>query len=391
VRSTPPARSDARDPRPSAPALTSGASGRVRPTRARPKPGRPKGEFTQHRRLDRLREILDGEPRGLTLAEIAALLRVTPRSVRRYLRELDGTGEGDDLDILESVATGPGGAHRWRIKPGERGRAVPLRRAQAYAVLATRRALDVLRGSALFDEVDLALGLIAKVAQTPYRAQGRAQISGERSLEDRFFFLPGAARSYTARGEDVDELFRAVADLRVLRFRPRARAGEPRADRLVFHPYAMVVHKGALMVLGAQAGASPRQASEGAEAVVVAFDTMTEIRASETEHFVLPESFDVNDYVHGEFGVASPGALGPRAIVEFDARVGDEIRARKWHKDQRTATSPDGRVRLSVPVVSPDAFASWVLSFGDAARVVEPPDVVRHVAEVLERAAQRYR
>jgi len=357
----------------------------ARTTKARaPRVGRPTGKFTQHRRLDKLRELLEGEPKGLTLEELARSLRVNQRSVRRYLRELDGTKDKDNFDQLESVPTAPGAAHRWRIKPGERGRAVTIRRAQAYSLLSTRRALDVLKGSALFDEVDLALSQIEKIAQTPFRTQGRGEISGERGLEGRFFWNPPPARSYAARGEDLDEVFRAVADLRVLRYRPRTRAADPKAERIIFHPYAMVVHDGSIVVLGVRSHA---RITDGAE--VIALESMGEIRASETEHFDLPPSFDVTQYVHGEFGLGRPSKT--RIIVEFDARVADEIRAKKWSRDQRIGMSPDGRLRLSVPLVNLDALVTWVLSFGDAAHVIEPPEVVRQVGEVLQRAAERYR
>ncbi|MDB4942693.1 MAG: putative transcriptional regulator [Labilithrix sp.] len=359
-----------------------------------PRLGRPTGKFTQHRRLDKLREVLEGAPLGLTLDELASALHVDPRSVRRYLRELDGSKDNDKFSELESVPVTPGGAHRWRIKPGVRGRAVTIRRAQAYSLLSTRRALEVLRGSALFDEADLALSHIEKVAQTPFRAAGRAEISGQRGLEARFFWNPPPARSYASRGEDLDEVFRAVADLRVLRFRPRTRAAETRAERVVFHPYAMVVHDGSIVVLGVRG--QPRSPSrgetdeDGEPAVeVLTLEVMAELRASETEHFDLPATFDVSHYVHGAFGLGRPSKT--RALVEFDARVADEIRAKKWIRDQRIAMSVDGRLRLSVPLVNVDAFVTWVLSFGDAARVVDPPELARRVATTLERAAERYR
>lgn len=360
-------------------------SGRIPKTRAA-KVGRPEGRFTQHRRLDKLRELLESEPRGLTLDELSRMLRVTQRSVRRYLLELDGTSDPGRFELLESIETTPGGPHLWRIRPGERGRAVSLRRAQAYAILATRRALDILKGSALFDEVDLSLGQIEKVAQTPFRAQGRAQISGEQGLEGRFFWLPPASRSYAQRGEDLDELFRAVADLRVLRFRPRTPAGTARAERLALHPYAMVVHKGSIVVLGVRRESKDTSARNEVE--VIPIEAITEIRASETEHFELPASFDVTSYVHGEFGLGKPSKV--RALVEFDARVADEIRSKKLHRDQRVAMSPDGRIRLSVPLVNVDTFIGWVLSFGDAATVLEPPDVAGQIAGILKRAAARY-
>lgn len=350
------------------------------------KVGRPKGRFTQHRRLDKLRAALESEPRGLTLDQIASMLRVTSRSVRRYLRELDGTKDDEKFELIEFVETRKGGPLLWRIKPGERGRAVSLRRAQAYALLATRPVFHLLRGSALYDEIDLALAQISKVAQTPFRSSARAQISGEQNLQDRFFFAQPPARSYAARGEDLDELFRAVADLRVLRFRPRVRAGsgEPRADRVPFHPYAMVVHQGAIYVLGARVISG----KPSPEIDVVPLDSMTEIRTSETEHFELPQGFDVTTFVHGDLGIARP--VRARFLVEFDARVADEVRAKRIHPEQRIATAPDGRVRMSLPLVDPRAAIAFVLSWGDAARVVEPPELANEVGDILSRAASRY-
>lgn len=40
--------------------------------------------------------------------------------------------------------------------------------------------------------------------------------------------------------------------------------------------------------------------------------------------------------------------------------------------------------------MSTPALVAWVLGFGDAARVVDPPELVREVGEVLARAAARY-
>src|ERR1700733_14484957 len=113
-------------------------------TSLKPKPprrGRPAGGFTQHKRLMHMQSVLENHPEGLVLADLAGAMRVTTRSVRRYLHELDKSTK------LEPVETRPGGALVWRIKPTERGRAVLLRRTQAYGLLAVRRAFEVMRGS----------------------------------------------------------------------------------------------------------------------------------------------------------------------------------------------------------------------------------------------------
>ncbi len=57
---------------------------------------------------------------------------------------------------------------------------------------------------------------------------------------------------------------------------------------------------------------------------------------------------------------------------------------------QKILTSPDGRVRLQIPLVNIDQLVSFVLSWGEAARVVDPPELVDRVAETLSRALQRY-
>lgn len=343
-----------------------------------PRVGRPTGAFTQNRRLAELKRALEAEPLGLTLDDLAIALGVTQRSVRRYLKEYDGHEKDPRLSMLEFVQTSPGGPYRWRIKASERGRSLQLRREQAYALLATRRALDVLSGSALFDYAEIAFGQIAKIAETPFKLKD--QISGERGLEDRFFWLPPTAATY--RGDDLDELFRAVADLRVLRFRPRAKsqASDPR-ERALLHPYAMIVHDGSVYVIGALASTNTTD--------VIALDAMSELRASETEHFDLPASFDVTSWVHGDLGVARPSRA--RAIIEFEARVADAVRAKKLHPQQKVGVAPDGRMRISLPYVAEDRLVAQILAWGDAARVIEPPDLAERVASILERAAARYR
>ena len=87
-------------------------------------------------------------------------------------------------------------------------------------------------------------------------------------------------------------------------------------------------------------------------------------------------------------GVAKP--VRERVVIEFDARVAEEVRAKKVHPAQKLFTSPDGRVRLAFPLANPDAVLSFVLSYGDAARVVEPAAFAEEVGRRLDRAARRY-
>jgi predicted DNA-binding transcriptional regulator YafY len=343
-----------------------------------PRVGRPTGKFTQHRRFDLLREKLEAHAAGLTLEEIAGMLRVTTRSARRYLRELALVTE------LESIAVRPGGAHLWRIKPSERGRSVALRRTQAYALLATRSVFDVLKGSALFDEIDVALRQVEQIAHRPLvRAAVRGDIAGHVRLDDRFAYVPPVARGYANRSEDVDAAFQAVAELSVLTF--RYRDGSSAEASVTAHAYALVIHRGAIVCIARDLTRNVTRA--------FAFDRMSELTASDGRHFELPPDFKIADWLQGDFGLArSPRSI--KFLVEFEATAADMVRARRVHPSQRVAVAADGRVRASLSVPeTPEVLAevrSWILGFGSAARVLEPRELAEEIGGELRLAADRY-
>jgi len=361
------------------------------PVRSIPRPkvprvGRPSGRFTQHRHIDLRREKLEVHTAGLRLEEIAGMLRMTPRSVRRYLRELALVTD------LESIAVTPGGAHLWRIKPSERGRTVALRRTQAYALLAARRVFDVLKGSALFDEVDVVFREIEQVAHRPTARSpirgGRADPPADARIEDRFAYVPLGAHAYANRSEDVDEVFRAVAELRVLHFRYRDRVDDKVSQwpRMKTHPYALVLHGGSAACVAHDLDRAVTRAFR--------FERMSEISASEDERFDLPAEFALADWVQGDFGIAG-ASRKLTVLVEFEARAAEAVRARRVHPSQKLAVAADGRVRASIQVPdSPEVLErvrTWLLGFGAAARVLEPRELAEDLALELRRAVERYR
>ena len=347
-----------------------------RPPRKSTRVGRTPGSFTQSRRLDYLRAALETHTAGMSLDDMATVLHVSTRSVRRYLEELSVALE------LEVVAGEP---RLWRIKPSERGRAVTLRRAQAHALLAARRVFDLLRGSALFDEIDLALRQIEQVAHRPVtRTAVRGDVTAEARLEDRFAIVPLSPRAYAGRGEDIDAAFQAVAETALLRFRYRGDGGEGKGARVTAQPYALVLQGGAVTCVARDVGTGLTRA--------FVLDRMSEVTASQSERFELPE-FALADWLQGDFGVAwAPRSL--RVMVELDPRGAEIVRRRKVHPSQRVGVSPDGRVAASlvVPAV-PEVVAAvraWILGFGAAARVLEPRELADEVVEELRRAVARY-
>jgi predicted DNA-binding transcriptional regulator YafY len=279
------------------------------------------------------------------------------------------------------------------MNPRDRGRAMNLRHTQAYGLLAVRRAFDPLRGSALFEEIEIVTEQILQLAHRPVRAGGRADIASDTRMEERFVFVPERARAPAQKGGELDDVFRAVADLRVLSFRyvpassgtPRgpgaATRDEPsaRGTRVTVHPYAMVLYRGGVHCIG--------QDTRTGQVEAYALSRMRESEPSESARFELPEDFKVEDFVHGPFGL---GQARHEIVIEFSPEVADDVRAQRLHASQRVATATDGRVRLSVSVPSLDEALRWVLRFGAAARVIEPPELREAVMRELKATMLRY-
>lgn len=335
-------------------------------------PGRPKGKFTQHRRIDRLRVLLEQNPKGMSIYEMAEALEITPRSMRRYLREVERALE------LISEPERTGGPLRWRIDPSAMPRKVELRRTQAYALLAARRIFEPMRGSTLFEEIDLATQRLVSIARRPGRGPN-AGVADAR-LEDRFLYLPYAPKDYRQKTEELDDLFQAVADLRPLKCKYKS-LRDGTEERITIHPFAMVLYRDAVYCVGHHVQKN--------EIRTFVLDRMRDTDLSSTERFDLPQDFNVDDYFQGQFGIWR-GTANYKVVIDFDAKVSDFVKSRRVHLTQKLTPLADGGVRLTMSVGDLTEVISWVLGFGQTAKVVDPPELLERIKNELKGALTHY-
>lgn len=332
--------------------------------------GRSRGAFTQHRRLDALRALLQRHPKGLTLEQLSGALHVSTRSLRRYLKEVDR-----DLD-LESARVRPGGACVWRLRAADLPRKVEVRRTQAYALLAARGVFSPLKGTTLFEEIDLASQRLLGVARRPGRGPN-AGVADAR-LEDRFLYAPFAPKDYAACAQEIDDLFQAVADLRPLRCTALI-DGAWRAA--VLHPYAMILYKDAVFCVAKD--------QSSAAVLALSVDRVRDTECVTSERFALPRDFRAMDWVQGHFGI-SRGGKGKRVVVDLDPSVAEVALTRRVHASQEVVRKADGGARLTITLRDLTEIATWILGFGEHARAVEPPELVAEVKARLARALALY-
>ncbi len=332
-------------------------------------PGRPRGRFTQRYRFDALRELLVQRPRGMTLQEIAEILHITPRSARRYLDEIRRE--------VEKASSG-GRSPLWRLKATSRPRKIGLRPMQVYSLLAVRRVFDVLRGSALHDEFDVALRSLGTLARQPSRSAGAPW--PDTHLEDRFLYVPDAPAEYPGQGEDLDVLVLAAAELHPVTCGRREMRDKD--SRLTLHPYAVVLYQEAVHIVA-------RHLEEDS-VTVFPLQALTDVQAVTDKRFEIPLGFDLGAYFPRAFGVQL-AARKVRVVIDFDARAASAIRARRFSPTQRRSNLRGGGVRLTMAVGDLSEVARWVIGFGDQARVVEPEALRERVIRELRDALALYR
>ncbi len=343
--------------------------------------GRPKGHYTQYRRLSQLREMLELHPKGLSMVEIARKLHVTDRSVRRYLRELER-----EVDVERTPDPDGLGGVVVRIPTRDLPRRVKLHRTQIYGLLMARRVFRMLDGttfeSVLREAVDQ---LLSHVQRAPRRG---AEVDPDTRLEDRFLYLPATPMKPLDgdAAEIVDTMLDACAQLRPCTIRYRKGAARDAVEKLTVHPYAIVIYKDTIYCVC--------HVVERGGIRTLRADRITDADADPLAHFVLPKDFSVDRYFEGQFGVHVGDGTPTKVVIDFHARVADYVRTRRFPgeggEDATCEPLRDGGCRLTMVVGSTTEVQSWVLSFGETARVVEPESLRQAVARELRAAAELY-
>jgi predicted DNA-binding transcriptional regulator YafY len=304
-----------------------------------------------------LREI-EARRTGVTIHELARLVRVSTRTIRRDLQALQEAGFAlyDEGDANETK--------RWRLDGS------PFKTVQEGLTVADVAALYLSRA------------VVEGVSGWPLAAElGQAFDKLEQALNPRMrMFLSTLPQVITAKAAprtqvpserlvDVTRrLFDAVRDRRVVEMRYFS-ASSNRSKAYVVQPYQLALAQGGVYLVGwvPQYGAFRTFATERIERLTVGEERFARSRT-------LPATL-----FGSSLGVFS-GEPEP-VTVEFEARAAMFVRGRAWHPSQTAEELPDGRLRLSLSVTHDWALRSWILGFGSAARVIEPAALAAAIAD----------
>jgi proteasome accessory factor B len=109
-----------------------------------------------------------------------------------------------------------------------------------------------------------------------------------------------------------------------------------------------------------------------------------------SKRFHRPADFSISKILRGSFGAHS-GKKKYHIKIQFDSFAARLIAERSWHESQRIQSKPDGSVILELDLAGLEEIERWVLSWGNHARVLAPPELVDVVRNSAASIAKLYR
>jgi predicted DNA-binding transcriptional regulator YafY len=339
----------------------------VRAAKPKRRSGREPAAVTRYApasRLHELRTLLDSHE-GVSIYDIAERLAVNPRTALRYIQALQRAGE----PLYEEMS---GKRKVWRVSPLARRQSITLTTAQMVALFLSRRVFDFLAGTGFKEDLDDVFGKLEATLR-------RKDFAAVRNLDRKVFDVNEARHLYEGRLDDVNDIITAL--LREDRLRVTHEGVSGGKKTFLLEPYTLLVYKKGLYLAGKSEG-------HGGEVRTFALDGFRAVEWLRGEKFDTPADYRPAQITEGAFGLIR-GKEVTRVRVRFDDKVARYVQRRMWHPTQRFRRVAGG-VEMTMDVRGTTEVVSWVLGFGDKARVVEPADLRARVAAELAGAVKLY-
>jgi predicted DNA-binding transcriptional regulator YafY len=313
-----------------------------------------------------LREV-ESRRTGVTIHELADLVNVTTRTIRRDLHALQEAGfaiydEGEENETK-----------RWRLDTQSfRSVQEGLSVADVAALYLSRSVVEGLPGWPLAEELRAAFSKLER-SFNPRMRDFLATLPQVISAKAG----PRARPSSNAIVDVTRRLFDAVRDRRFVEMRYFSAASN-RAKSYRVQPYRLTLANGGLYLI----------------AWVEPYDEFRTFAVERIERLsVEDETFRKTKELPADLFGASMGvfwAEPERIEIEVDARLAPYLRGRVWHDSQRLEELPDGRLKMTLDVSNDWALRSWVLGFGAAVRVIQPKALADAIADEMKHGYERY-
>lgn len=181
--------------------------------------------------------------------------------------------------------------------------------------------------------------------------------------------------------EDVfNSVFKSVKIKKVLKFNYRSVSSQEYKLR-TFDSYHVLCQKGNWYVLGYD--------HDVKETRIYALSRMKDIEIT-GESFTIPKDFDLSKHVDLSFGIWNNTVPPVEYELLFSSSMANYILEREWHAGQKMKQNKDGSVLLKFKSNQKEQIFSWVLGFGSAVTVLNPPEMIEKLKAEAKAIAKKY-
>jgi predicted DNA-binding transcriptional regulator YafY len=314
------------------------------------------------------RLLFSGESYSLT--ELARMLNCSKQTVLRLMEDIR---KAYGVDIEESYS-----ANRkyYRVKrPGSTKALYPLTELELSVLQMCRDFTSHMLGKKLFEEATRAIA--KSQALLPDKPAGNGHHFGA--------FRPGTI-DYTPFHEIICNLIEAMEARKVCRVTYRAISSQ-RPKTFHIKPLKIFSHRDTLY-LHAQKAKEPGKTYHAPDFdPLLAIHRMKQLEITD-RIFEYPADFDFEKAFNRHFGVMKGKAF--EVEVEFTGWAAQYVSERIWSPNQKIRKVGKNKICLTFMTTSIAELISWILSFGEHAKILSPPHTVNEISASISRLSKYY-
>jgi len=303
---------------------------------------------------------------GLSVSRIAEDLECHPRTVYRDLEALQIAWFPIYTDRLD-------GKNLWKILDDAKNPLpLPLDLTELTALYFSRHMVRFLKGTFFHDALESLFKKIKTLLPGP---------AGDYldKVEEYFWIGNRPHKPYGPLNNQLDPINEALLGKKKIDMEYYTMSRKQVSERRVA-PYRLWFHNDGFYVIGF---CEKRQ-----DVRIFALDRIRSLRVC-SDTFEVPEDMDVDAIPRSSFGVFTGEPI--RVEIRFSSRVAEYIQERIWHDSQRIHHHRDGSITFEAQVAGIQDVKFWVMSWGEAARVIAPEELRRAICSEAEAMHRMYR
>lgn len=303
--------------------------------------------------------LLSSRRFGVTLKEMSDEFAVNSRTILRDMQSLSSAGLRIESETFEY------GCKRWRLLDNTRLTSLKFTKDEAAAISLAMSSFQSLAGTHFWKS--------ARSASQKVRLELGEELLVYIDRLGRMFHDPiRQSGCYLEKGDVLDALARGYEEMRVVRMTYQSMKADAPRTRDV-HPLSLARYKEMLYLIAF--------APEHQEIRRYKVDRVDSAQLCD-DHFEPQPDFDPAKHLADSFGMHG----GEREVVvrvQFTPEVARYVRETTRHPSSILTALPDGGLIVQFTLTTTVEIKSWILSFGQNALVLEPPELRDEIVTIL--------